>query len=198
MAGLIKNIIPKQKFELINERIGAIAKLELEEQKILQNFPDPVNVFSERLDAFSDTEQVMVNTMFDSLRDPEDGQGASNYTGNFFIDVYGTGASTTGERGDLRSSKKLLHFGGMLRSIFSATVYKTLGFIPGTIGGVSVSNFQIAQLENAATQNITMGRLTLQVRFVESQELQTGELMAEALTGVKLDLTEQGYKYEKL
>lgn len=198
MAGLIKNIIPKQNFELVNERIGAIAKLELEHQKQLQDFPEPVNVFAERLDPFQDQEKIMVNTMFDALGDAEDTQPASSYNATYYVDVYATGASVVGERGDLRSNKKMLHFLGMLRSIFSATVYRTLGFTPGTIGNVSVSNIQIAQLKENDTANTTMGRLTLQVRVLENQEMQTGVQMAQALTGVKLDLTEQGYKYETL
>ena len=198
MPALIKDIIQKQNFEHVNERIGAIAKLELEAQKVKQGFEEPVNVFSERLDPFQDAENMMVNTMFDSLRNPENAQGASNYTANYFVDVYATGASTDTERGDLRSNKKLLHFLGMLRSIFSNTVYRTLGFERGVIGRVSVSNIQIAQLENKTTGNINMGRLTLEVGLMEDQPLQTGVLMSDALTGVKLDLTEQGYKYEKL
>lgn len=193
---LIKNIIPKQNFEEVNERIPAILKLELENQKQLQNFSDPVNVYNERLDNFSQSEVLMINTMFDGSNDSETGQKSSQGNVKYFIDIYSTGKSEEGKDGGKDSASRLHKFIGMCKYILSFSDYKTLGFEPGAVGGVYIESVQIANLENTSSAYDTMGRITLSVRLREDTPLSTGTAMKEALSGVKLDLTEKGYKYE--
>ena len=193
---LIKNIIPKQNFEHVNERIGEILKLELENQKELQGFSDPVNVYNERLDAFNQSEVLMINTMFDGSNSNDNSQKSSQGNVNYFIDIYSTGKETPTKDGGKDSAARLHKFLGMCRFILSDSQYRTLGFEPGTIGGVYVESIQIANLENVSAAFETMGRITVSVKLREDQPLVTGALMASALTGVKLDLTDKGYKYE--
>lgn len=194
--GIIKNIVPKQNFELVDERLGEILTLELSHQKTLQNFSDPVNVYSERLDVFDHSEKVMVNVFYDSSNDFDETQKGSQGKSRYFVDVYASGESGTGISGGLASSKRLHKFLGMCRYILSDSQYRTLGFEPGSIGGVSVESIQIANLETKSSTYDTMGRLTVSVRLKEDQVLETGVLMTKHLTGVKLDLTDLGYKYE--
>lgn len=194
--GIIKNIVPKQNFELVNERLGELLKLELEEQKFLQNFSDPVNVYSERLDVFDHSEKVMVNVFYDSSNDFDETQKGSQAKSRYFVDVFASGESGNGINGSLVSSKRLHKFLGMCRYILSDSRYRTLGFDPGIIGGVAVESIQIANLETKSSSYDTMGRLSVSVKLKEGQTLETGVLMNEHFTGVKLDLTDLGYKYE--
>ena len=193
---IIKNIITKQNFEHVNERIVEILKLELENQKTLQGFQDPVNVYNERLDAFNHSEVLMINTMFDGSNSNDGSQKSTQGNVTFFVDIYSTGKSSPNRDGGKDSASRLHKFLGMCRYILSDAQYRTLGFEPGTIGGVYVESIQIANLENVSSAYDTMGRITVSVRLREDQPLITGTLMASTLTGVKLDLTEKGYKYE--
>lgn len=193
---VIKDIIPKQNFELVNERIGEILKLELEHQKTLQEFDDPVNVFNERLDAFQQEEELMINTMFDSENNNTHSQKSSLGNVHYFIDVYSTGKSKGNVDGGTASARRLHKFLGMCRFILSDSQYRTLGFNPGTIAGTAIESMQIATLENKDAANVTMGRIVLAVRLQEQQPLTNGPVVSKSLTGIKLDLTDLGYKYE--
>jgi len=195
---LITTIIPKQNFELVNERIGAILKLELEEQKTLQAFAEPVNVFSERLDPFDKSEEVMVNVFFDSANSFDNTQKTSQGNVSFFIDIYSTGKTSTGLDGGLDSANRLHKFLGMASYILRDSQYRTLGFVSGSIGGVYVESIQVANIEQQDAAYDTMGRISFSVKLKETGILETGELMAQHLTGVKLDTTNLGYKYEKI
>jgi hypothetical protein len=193
---IITSIIPRQNFELIGENIGAILKLELENQKTLQNFADPVNVFSERLDAFDKAEEIMINVFFDSFNSFDNTQKSSQGNVSFFIDIYSTGKSSAIGDGGLASASRLHKFLGMCRYILSDSRYRTLGFAPGAIGGVYVDSIQIANIEQLDASYDTMGRISFSVKLREDGILETGELMTSHLTGVKLDITDKGYKYE--
>ena len=193
---LINNIIPVQNFELIRDRIAEIAALELANQKTLINSSDPVNVFKESLSNFNHAEVLRVNVMYDGSGDVDEHQAGSMNQSRYFIDVYAAGKAGAAISGGEDSSTRLHRCLGRLRYIFSNTVYRTLGFNPGVIGSVNVNSIQIAGLDrNDDTSNITMGRFSLHVNHNETQALETGVQMQEALTAVKLDLTEQGFKY---
>lgn len=193
---LINNIIPVQNFELILSRIAEIATLELTNQKTLSNSSDPVNVFKESLSGFNHSEILRVNVMYDGTGDVDEHQAGSMNQSRYFVDVYASGKSGVGVSGGEDSSTRLHRCLGRLRYIFSNTIYRTLGFNPGVIGGVNVNTIQIAALDRKEdTSSITMGRLSIHVNHIETQPLETGLQMQEALTAVKLDLTEQGFKY---
>ncbi len=194
--GIIKSIIPKQNFELVNERIGEILKLELEEQKALQGFSEPLNIYTERMDAFKHSEILLVNTFFDAANNNTHSQKSSQGNVVYFIDITTSGASGDGKDGGNDSSSRCNKFLGMVRYIMSHSAYRTLGFEPGTIGGVYIENIQKADSEQMDAAYVSFARITVSVKLREDQPLLTGELMKSTLTGVKLDLTEQGYKYE--
>lgn len=163
---------------------------------MLQGFSEPVNVFNERMDTFKHTEEVLVNTFFDAVRENNHSQKSTQGNVVYFIDITTSGTSGEGVDGGKDSSSRCNKFIGMCRYIISDAQYRTLGFQPGTIGGVYVESIQKADSENNDGAYISFARITVSVRLREDQPLLTGELMKSALTGVKLDVTEQGYKYE--
>ncbi|WP_300440690.1 hypothetical protein [Christiangramia sp.] len=198
MAAIIENIIPEQNFEKVGQQIGAILQLELSNQKTLQNFTEPVDVYLERMDPPNDHEKIFVNVLYSGTNNNEDNQKRSQGNVNYYVDVYSTGKSSENRSGDLDSNVRCNKFLGMIRYILSYTGYKTLGFAPGFIGNVSVESIEKGSPENVDTNYTTMGRITLSVRMIEDQELETGPVLSEALTGVKLDLTEKGYQYKTI
>src|SRR4051812_37027763 len=106
MASIITNIIPKQNFEKVRDRIGLILFEELTNQKVLQesDFPESVNVFLERITPADIEEQVIVNVLFDSAQyggiNQKDSQGKTIY----FIDIYTTGKEQDSQPGSEDSS----------------------------------------------------------------------------------------------
>ena len=66
MSAKITNIIPDQTFEVILGQIGAIIKVELDNQKTLQTLTEPINVYNSRSSSFNDYEKLMINVSLDS------------------------------------------------------------------------------------------------------------------------------------
>lgn len=193
---IINTIIPKQNFELLGERIGAILTTELLNQKTLQSFLEPVNVFVERIEPFNNSEDLIINVMFDRFSDIRQSQSSMQGDANYFIDFYTSAKAEAGKSGGLVSNEILHRFMGMARYIFGYTEYKTLGFEPGIIGFVNVQNLQKASPNEENSAFVTMGRLTLSTQLLEGQPLVDGTALREHLTNVKLELTEKGYKYK--
>lgn len=198
MAAIITNIIPKSNFELVREKIGVILLEELTNQKVLQedDFPEDVNVYSERITPIDNAEQIIVNVLLDSANygnfTEKDSQGRTI----FYIDLYTTGQASDDKSGSLDSSERLQRFLRMCRYILASTLYNTLGFDPGFIGGTYVENFQIldpAQKEDSAFTRFA--RIQFAVRIQENQDMWEGVLITGADTQVKLQLTDKGYKY---
>jgi len=195
---IISHIIPQQNFEKVGEQIGAILTVELEAQKTNQGFLDDVKVFQERMDPPNTEEELIVNVLYNGTNNADDSQSRTAGTATYYVDVYSTGKASNSTPGDLASNRRCNKFLGMIRYILSFTGYKTLGFLPGFIAGVSLDNIQKMAPETIDASYTTMGRITVSVRMTEGQELETGSVISEILTSVKLELTEQGYQYKQV
>ena len=60
---IITETIPRQGFEIVQNRIGEILLLELTNQKALQGFTSDFGVFLERQEPFDKEEDVMITVM---------------------------------------------------------------------------------------------------------------------------------------
>lgn len=198
MSALIEEIIPEQGFEIVGNKIGTIIFEELSKQKELQplRITEELNVFSESSVPESITENLTINVLFDSANygsiSEKDAQGKTN----FFIDVYTTGVETDGVPGDVDSAKRLHKFLGLCRYILQSSKYKILGFPAGLIGGTYVESIETlppAQKQDSAFTRF--GRITFGVKIQENQKLWEGVLLSQSDSNIKLQLTEQGYKY---
>ena len=197
---LINEIIPRQGFEIVRDMIGAILKLELENQKSLQPavLTEDINVYSERSTPVENAEELTINVLLSSANysgmTQKDTMGRTIY----FIDIYASASADHEERGDLRSAKRLHKYLGLCRSIFQYSEYKTLSLTPGSIGGTSVDDFGVADpdLTRNNSDFIRMARITFSVRIQENQGLIKGDPFTGNLSQIRLDETEKGYKYE--
>lgn len=198
MPAIIDSIIPQQNFEKVRDQIAVILLLELTKQKQLQGvlFPEPVNVFLERITPIDIQELVYVNVLLDSATyggfTPKDSQGRTV----FFIDIYTIGEAGDDISGSIDSTFRLHKFIGMVRYILSSTLYSTLGFPPGFIGGKYVESFATLDPSQKQDSNFSrMARIQFAVRIQENQDMWDGVPLMISNTTVKLELTNKGYKY---
>lgn len=199
MSAVITEPIPQQNFELVNAQLGAIVKLELDNQKALHaaNLPNDHEVYLERDVPYDQSEDVVAMVSFDNSNYEQ--QQASGQSGPciYNIDLYGQSKYKPESRGDELAGRLVQRYLGMVRYILSSTKYNTLGFQPGFVGGVNVQRIQMYQNEgHQDARSVRMGRLVVGVRVYEGQQLWDGVNLNVHNTQVKLDLTDKGYKYE--
>jgi hypothetical protein len=202
MNPIISELIPQQGFEIVRDMIGAILKIEIENQKTLSNqqtpnsFQEDVRIFQERLSPIGESDEVVINVQLSSANysglTRKDTQGATI----FFVDIYTTGKETDDKSGDIVSSSRLHKFLGLCRYIISHTEYKTLTLQPGVIAGVTVDGFNI--LEPSLKEDalfFRMGRLTISYKIQENQSMPLGNPLTASGTTVRLEETNLGYEY---
>ena len=196
MSNLIENIIPRQNFEIVGEKIGEILFLELQNQKNLQNFSDPINVFSERTIGFGNEDEIYINICLSSGSYSEKTQKDQQGLTVFNIDVFSNAKESEGKSGGENSAYRLQKFIGMIRYILSHTDYKTLGLPLGFIGGTSFESFEISEPDYKQDSSFfKMARILFSVRIWENQSMSKFSAFEGNSTSVKLDLTELGYKF---
>lgn len=178
---IITEIIEKQGFERVDERIAEILVEEISNQIDLQNFDDTVEYYLERIEPFSKEEDVMISVAF---READyDGYTTRDVQGSYmyFIDVFCSGMGIGDTPPSIVSKEKLFRYLGMIRYILSSSKFLTLGFPPGLIGGKYIkkitldtdySNF--GNHSNYDGSFIRFARIIYMVRVQENQELWQG------------------------
>lgn len=198
MIPRITSIIPKQNFELVREQVGAILFIELENQKSLQGFSYPINVYSEYSGGMGIEDEVNINVSLSSSNFGGKTQKDSQGNTVFNIDIFSNAKETQNKTGSELSAIKIQKFLGMIRFILSHTDYKTLGFELGFLGGTYFESYEFTDqnyfVQDAA--NVKMCRITFAVRIQENQTMSPTNVLEGNETNVKLDLTEKGYKYK--
>jgi hypothetical protein len=194
---LINTIIEESGFEIVKKRIGAILKIELDNQKTLQGFNFPISVFIDRITPFDKSEVVIVNVRFDSLNKSNQTQYGSQDSIVYNIDVYATAIQNSAQRGDELSSSIRDKFTAMIAAILDSNIYNSLSLDQGLIMSTTVDGIDPYETSNNQDANFTtMGRVNYSVRLYQDYEVWEGVLFNQNLTDVKLDLTDLGYKYE--
>lgn len=194
---LITEIIPKQNFEIIHDKIGEILTVELANQKVLQTLPENAEVFKERIIAIDKTEEIVIAVLLDGLNSSSVTQSDQENKTNYFVDVYASGKAEGTTPGDNVVASKLQKYLGMVRYILQSHKYVTLDLPAGTIGNKNVDRVQMHDQENTQDANYSrMGRISFSVRIMENQKLWDGVLLDNNTTKVKLELTDKGYQYK--
>lgn len=202
MAARITNIIPTQAFEVVRDLIGAILKLELENQKTLQleaqmEFDEDINVYVGRLTPFNYSEQLMINVSLDSANYQQQHEKGVHGSTNYFIDIYVSGEESEDEDGGFNSTNRRDRFIGMIRYILQDHNYKTLGLPAGIIMSSGIDGFEtLDPREHEDTSFISMARMTFSTRINETQSLASGIEINTIFTDIKLSDTNHGYKLE--
>ncbi len=194
----IVETIPPENFELIRNRIAEILIDEFGAQYLKNYDPELANVQISLEDnrPVNKIDPPLINVCLLT-----GDYSAKAYNGNvkggyqFGIDCYSSAKSKNGVAGSVTSSFRLQRLLGMCRYILEHTAYKTLGFTPGFITGVSCSNFTIAQPKENDAENFMMGRLVFNVGCAETTSLVAPTIAAGYDTVVKMGNTNRGYKY---
>jgi hypothetical protein len=201
--GLIRNIITPQADELIRNRIGAILKDEIDCQFRQYNSDAFItDLWVERVKPFDPVELPAINVSVPKgdYENPHPGSVDGVYT--FFVDVHTQSPANPEDGGDTLANFQMKRLLGICRYIIADPLYKTLGFDPGAfIGWVRITGFEIKPnyRDNnglwSSALNSSMGRLIVSVKANQTNTLIDPPLLETHVTGVKLFLTEKGYKY---
>jgi len=195
MASKIPGIIPHRNFERILIRIGEVLLTELTEQKNRQSIQADFSIFTERQEPYAVAEDVVI--MLSCSNAQRDGKTQSQVMSNttFFIDFFTNGTASMGESGNDNSRKKMHLFVGLADHILSSTIYKTLDFAPGLIGGTMVESLQFDDnYGNEDGKYIRFGRITYSVRHSENHTMWDGVPLLGDDTQIKIDDTDLGFK----
>ncbi len=197
MAGLINYAIPQRNFEPIRDRIGEILFVELENQFLNYNPECNVDgVYVERKKPIDQTELAFVNvTVINGIFDNK-AQGTKDGTYQYAIDIFARKASENDKPGDKSAQLYVERLLGICDYILEDPQYKTLGFLPGTIGGTLVGEMQIRDQNPEDASNVAMGRLIFTVRTGEANALKRAPLVEQANTSVSLGYTDKGYQFQ--
>jgi hypothetical protein len=189
---LITGAIPKQGFELCRDQVGMIILTELTQQKIIQgsDFPEVINVLSESLTPFDSADQIAMNVQLASSGYSQftqiDAQGKTIY----LVDFYTSGTSS------VDSATRRDKFLGMVGFIFRSAYYRTLGLAPGLIGGVYVESFMIGETKKEDSDFTSFAQMQISVRIQEEAQGWPGVALAQNNSGITLNLTDKGFKYQ--
>jgi len=196
---LINSIIPKQSFEIIRDQIAIILKSEIVNQANLSGDYDiEATVFLERTVNINTselaTEPVIVVSMATGDYSNQD-VTQSTGTYQYLIDIYTKAKTTSTTQGDTRSRLICQRMLGLCRGILEATQYITLGFNYPFVMGRKINTIQIADPEDTGADSITRGRLILEVKVPEYQEVSTASLVDGSDTKMFIDISEEGFYF---
>jgi hypothetical protein len=157
-------------------------------------------VYMERLVPFDHTELVALNVGIERGDYESYHQGQADAAYRYFIECNASGAADVSEdlRGDTAAKVKVQKFLGLVRAILEDPQYKTLGFPAGQlIKHRHIESFVFAESTRQDAENVTMGRMILVVKAVETNALIEADLIVGWDTEVKLYDTSKGYFWSK-
>lgn len=195
MAIKITEAIPQQNFELLLQFIGAQLLIELDNQKALQAFTENQKVFLERATSVDVRErEVTIIVLFDSITLDSKNPSDQMYIGTYFIDIYANGKASVGKSGGENTGLLLLKYLGLCRYILESQKVKE-EIAPELRLNFSVNSVNVFEVNsNQDTGFSRMGRISLEVKLFESQEIFSGVPFSENHTNIKLQDTEDGYQ----
>jgi hypothetical protein len=196
---MITQVIPPQGFELIRDRICQILLAELNNQ-YLMTYDEDLNlsqIFMERMVPFSHAELPALNVGMERGDYVAYHQGQADGVYRFFIECNTQAATTEEARGDERAKRRAQRLLGKCRYILEDPIYKKLGFASGLISHRHVESFVFAEPTRHDLENVTMTRMILVVKSVETNEKIVAAMAESWDTTVKLGVTDHGYYWSK-
>lgn len=192
-------IIPPQNSEIVRAKICEVLTIEFSGQYAQNNtYPNISKVWEERFRAFnSETEVPTINVTLNSVPYRDKTQLRRIGDAAYNIDVY-TNAETTDDTGpaDQYSMMLMTKICGMVCSILSNPVYKTLGLAPGIIGFTKVDGFRVLYKSetNDALADV-VGRVMFTVSMEETVPPATGVPLHLVDTKVFASESDEGFYY---
>ena len=191
----IDEAIPQQNFETISLFLASQLLVELDNQKTIQSFVENHKVFLERSTGVDSREDaVILNVLFNSMTLVSKNQFDAMYMGTYFIDVYTSGKAENVNTGDKVVGLLLMKYLGLCRYIFES--HKVRDVInPNLKLNASVASISVLEpTSNQDTNFSRMGRISMEIKFAESQNVFTGIAFSENHTHIKLQDTDDGFQ----
>lgn len=199
----LDGIIPQQNLEILRNKIAEILATELANQVVLNpDAPKVKDVWLERFIAFDEnTELPAVNVCFSQSSFSNQTQVKTQGLNTFVIDVY-TNATATREGtkvlyGDKKAMLEMTRILGMIRTILSAPVYKTLGITTGIVSHSMVERMYIGDKSTAVDAlSGVVGRVIYTISALENWQLQPSVALELSTITVLLAESDKGFKIE--
>jgi len=191
---LINHIIPPAAYERVRDQIGLILATELNTQAYISG-DEEADVYVERWVPVDKTEPPVVIVMLSTGTYANQHQGQADGTYTYLIDCYERGVSSDSDDADAMAIVALHKLLRQVRYILEDPQYKTLGFAPPFVMHRRVTNLAIAKPDPQDGASLVMGRITLEVRVPETNQLLEPKLLAGIDTTFKLSETELGYLF---
>lgn len=194
----ITNVVPKQNFEVIRDRIADILNIEIDSQAQLsyEAYLDLVTVNTEIANPVDKIDLPCIIVSYANTNFSNKHQGSEDGLSSYHIDIYTSAKSTSTNPGDKIAALRCQKLLGLCRYILADPIYKTLGLVAPSISRVSNGEINIGQISQSDAINTCMGRLTVNVLCNESNKLIVPQLIAGYTTSVQLDESDSGYFYE--
>lgn len=195
---ILRNIIPKQNFEIVRDRLADIAIDEINNQLLYTGDTDLVlNYGVEQRIPIDKNELPLLNIAVAQGNFENKNVGDANGIFSYNFDIFCDKSSTSSLRGDTAAALHAEKIIGILTAIFSNAQYRTLGYVPGSGGfiRISVGAINIGDINNGDARTTVMGRLVITCTFSQTTPLLDANLLEGYDTRVKMGTSEQGYRY---
>lgn len=193
---LISTAISESAFEIVKKQIGAILVAELTNQKTLQGFQEPINVYVDRIANFQVSEELIINVRLENLNKSNHNQHSTHDEVTYNIDIISSGIQSQNDLGGTISSAVRDKFAALIAAILQSNIYTNLGLGTGLIMSSTVESFNTYEAANNQDSNfVSMGRISHSVRMYQDYKVWAGVDFGSNFTDIKLDLTDLGYKY---
>ena len=201
---MIETVIGPNNFEKIRDQVAQILALEINNQFMLTgDYEIDLDVWVERSVPFDNTEVPAINVSFFDGDAANEHVGSSDFTYRFFIDVYAKASDVYQNealisRGDALAAFRVHKLMRLCWAIIMNQSYLRLGFSPPSISNRTVTSLGITEPKAAGdSDNVTFGRLLLQVRVPETTVLPEPVLLGGSDTMVSLFCTDKGYVWSR-
>lgn len=194
----INNVIPKQNYEIVRDRLADIFIEEIQNQYAYTGDQDLlINIGIEQKVPLDKNELPMMNVCLAqgafNNKSAGDSDGTFTYNFDFFCDR----DNIENLKGDVSAALWASKIAGKTVAIFSNDQYRTLGYEPknGGIVRVTVSSVTIGDVNAGDARHSVMTRVTMTVVFNQNTPLLDGNILEGFDTSVKMGSSNSGYKY---
>jgi len=196
----INHIIQPRAFEYIRDRIGSILADELNNQFTTFGVPEAKTIVTVEGDKVVDSTEM--STVLVALsKVPFDNAHAGEARGrhSFNVDCFSRAKSTDAVDGAILASFKAQRLIGLCYAILKDAAYDTLGYAPGFIQNVTITNIGVGDPSDKDAMCTVMARMVIEVTANETTQLFTPTLITGYQTTILVGgSTTAGYQYNPL
>jgi len=192
----IDHIIPKQRFEVVLDHLGAILLEEMTNQKVLLNYNDKFEIFKERQEPIDKSEDVVINISISNIEYSNNNAFPNDGTHTIYIDVYVNGYESTSLTGSDFSRLRLTKTVGIIKYILMHDSCFNLNFTNPTIMSRYINSINFSENNNQDGAFSRMARIELIYRFSETYQDNLLTILEGNDTTVKRELTDKGFKFQ--